>query len=110
MSYPDPRQSQDAREPLLKDWHTMALKSGSITGKEDDIISSTNSSDTTVNRPSFKKTEYGKTFATQGLREDHYRPVDSYEGLHRYDPDFEWAPEEEKRVVRKVRIVASFTI
>jgi hypothetical protein len=36
--------------------------------------------------------------------EDHrfYKPIDSYEGLHRWDPHFEWTPEEEKRIVRKV--------
>lgn len=31
------------------------------------------------------------------------RPIDSYEGIHRYDPEFEWTAAEEKRVVRKVR-------
>ncbi|KAL2854566.1 major facilitator superfamily domain-containing protein [Aspergillus pseudodeflectus] len=36
--------------------------------------------------------------------EDHrfYKPIDSYEGLHRWDPHFEWTPEEEKRIVRKI--------
>lgn len=42
-------------------------------------------------------------FSTHGLRQDNYRPVDTYEGIHRYDPDFEWDPEEERKVVRKVR-------
>lgn len=45
----------------------------------------------------------GTTWAASGLKTNHYRPVDSYEGLHRYDPDFEWEPEEEKRVIRKVQ-------
>jgi hypothetical protein len=26
-----------------------------------------------------------------------------YEGRHRFDPDYTWTPEEEKRLVRKVR-------
>ncbi|KAL2862283.1 major facilitator superfamily domain-containing protein [Aspergillus lucknowensis] len=30
------------------------------------------------------------------------RPIDSYEGIHRWDPDFEWTPEEERRIVRKI--------
>ena len=34
--------------------------------------------------------------------EDHYKPIESYEGLHRYDPKFEWTAPEEKRVIRKV--------
>lgn len=31
-----------------------------------------------------------------------YRPIDSYEGIHRWDPEFKWTQEEEKRIVRKV--------
>ena len=36
--------------------------------------------------------------------EDHrlYRPIDSYEGIHRWDPDFRWTEEEERKIVRKV--------
>jgi hypothetical protein len=43
------------------------------------------------------------TFVAHGLRKNNYKPVDTYEGLHRYDPDFEWEPAEERKVVRKVR-------
>jgi hypothetical protein len=56
-------------------------------------------------RASFEQAGTGKrgiTWASSGLKSDHYRPVDTYEGLHRYDPDFEWEPEEEKKVIRKV--------
>ena len=35
-------------------------------------------------------------------RESFYKPIDSFEGLHRWDPHFEWEPKEEQRVVRKV--------
>ncbi|KAJ5087567.1 hypothetical protein N7456_011183 [Penicillium angulare] len=36
--------------------------------------------------------------------EDHsfYRPIDGYEGLHRWDPDFQWTEQEEKRIVRMI--------
>ncbi|KAF2711957.1 MFS general substrate transporter [Pleomassaria siparia CBS 279.74] len=44
----------------------------------------------------------GVTFASAGLKARQNRPVDSYEGIHRFDPDFEWEPEEEKRIVRKI--------
>ncbi|KAK8248515.1 major facilitator superfamily domain-containing protein [Phyllosticta capitalensis] len=40
-------------------------------------------------------------FATEGI-EKYYRPVEGYEGIHRWDPDFEWEPSEEKRVVKKI--------
>lgn len=32
----------------------------------------------------------------------YYKPIDSYEGIHRWDPEFEWEEWEEKRLVRKV--------
>ena len=31
-----------------------------------------------------------------------YKPVESYEGRHRFDPNFQWEPAAEKKVVRKV--------
>ncbi|KAJ6085068.1 hypothetical protein N7499_004697 [Penicillium canescens] len=31
-----------------------------------------------------------------------FRPIDSYEGLHRWDPDFQWTEQEEKKIVRKI--------
>lgn len=34
--------------------------------------------------------------------ESFYRPIDIYEGIHRYDPKLQWEPNEEKRLVRKV--------
>ena len=34
--------------------------------------------------------------------ESYYTPIEKYEGKHRYDPTFEWEPNEERRLVRKV--------
>jgi hypothetical protein len=45
----------------------------------------------------------GKTFLTAGLK-DAYVPIDKYEGRHRWDPDFQWTEEEERKIVRRVRI------
>ncbi|RVD87829.1 uncharacterized protein DFL_002037 [Arthrobotrys flagrans] len=42
------------------------------------------------------------TFASKGLADDLYVPIDTYEGRHRYDPTYEWDPKEEKRLVRKI--------
>lgn len=42
------------------------------------------------------------TFLTKGL-EDAYVPIDTYEGRHRFDPNFQWTEQEEKKLVRKVR-------
>jgi hypothetical protein len=72
-----------------------------LSGKEIDVNGSTSGSEVEVSKGS-KGNRDGVTFATHGLRQDAYRPVDSYEGLHRYDPEFEWEPEEERKVIRKV--------
>ncbi|KAJ6115009.1 hypothetical protein N7486_000787 [Penicillium sp. IBT 16267x] len=32
----------------------------------------------------------------------YYKPIESYEGYHRWDPEFEWTEEEEKAIVRKI--------
>ncbi|KAH8697988.1 major facilitator superfamily domain-containing protein [Talaromyces proteolyticus] len=34
----------------------------------------------------------------------HYRPIDSYKGLHRWDPEFELTEEEEKKIVKKIDV------
>lgn len=61
--------------------------------------SSTDSSD-----EEWQKSEHHKSEGTFEAREGHhfYRPIDSYEGLHRWDPNFQWTEQEEKRIVRMV--------
>ncbi|KAF3052732.1 hypothetical protein E8E11_010292 [Didymella keratinophila] len=72
-----------------------------VAGKlETDAPSSGNSSSTSLEHVGVGKK--GTTWAATGLKNSHYRPVDTYESLHRYDPDFEWEPEEEKKIVRKI--------
>ena len=44
----------------------------------------------------------GHTFDTSSADEDYYKPIDTYEGRHRYDPKFEWTAKEEKRLVRRI--------
>lgn len=43
----------------------------------------------------------GETFANGGQTR-FYRPIDNYEGFHRFDPKAEWSKNEEKKIVRKV--------
>lgn len=33
---------------------------------------------------------------------ENYQPIPEYEGAHRYDPQFQWTENEEKRLVRRV--------
>ncbi|KAF9737858.1 hypothetical protein PMIN06_004306 [Paraphaeosphaeria minitans] len=44
----------------------------------------------------------GATFSGAGLKARFYEPMNQYEGKHRYDPDFVWEPEEERKVVRRI--------
>ncbi|GAB1217902.1 hypothetical protein ATERTT37_007145 [Aspergillus terreus] len=43
-------------------------------------------------------------YSTFEATEDYrfYRPIDSYEGIHRWDPEFEWTEKEEQKIVRKL--------
>lgn len=67
-------------------------------------------SETEVNKAGFRaRQREGVTFDTAGL-DSHYKPIARYEGMHRYDPNFEWEPEEERRVVRKVCLFTVFYI
>jgi len=54
----------------------------------------------------FQKAE-SKAFEETDSLNSFYKPIDSYEGKHRYDPQFEWEAAEEKRVVRKVCMFCS---
>lgn len=74
-----------------------------VDGKSDFEVSgsSAGNSDTEVHKSGGNGKNY-LTFAAAGVSGDHYRPVETYEGIHRYDPDFRWEPAEEKRVLRKV--------
>jgi MFS transporter, ACS family, DAL5 transporter family protein len=33
-----------------------------------------------------------------------YKPIEGYEGAHRFDPSLQWTPEEEQRLVRTVSL------
>lgn len=81
-----------------------SLENVATGGKGDfDVTGSASNSEADTHQ-SGTKAKGGQTFLTTGLSKDHYRPVETYEGIHRYDPDFEWDQAEEKRVVRKVGI------
>jgi hypothetical protein len=72
-----------------------------------ELAASSSASETDVQSSDIRK---GQTFATSGLSARFYKPLDSYEGKHRYDPDFDWEPEEERKVVRKVSCIMLLVI
>jgi hypothetical protein len=47
---------------------------------------------------------HGDAFDTSGL-DELYKPISTYEGIHRYDPKFQWQDAEENKIIRKVRIL-----
>lgn len=49
----------------------------------------------------FKRTG-NKTFDNDESLGAFYEPIESYEGRHRWDPEFQWEEKEERRVVRRV--------
>ncbi|KAL4740136.1 major facilitator superfamily domain-containing protein [Aspergillus similis] len=86
-----------------------ATVSNQITGPVDDemnkgpdaVVESEASSDSgNKDRRRFK--EYNEAAFDQSEDPRFYKPIPEYEGIHRWDPDFDWTEEEEKRLVRKV--------
>ena len=62
-----------------------------------------------VNSKFLKRSGRDVTFDNDSM-ESFYKPIDEYEGRHRYDPEFEWDPKDEKRIVRKVRSYAEVMV
>ena len=64
------------------------------------------------NAPSSAATSDTKLVSTDDLHnvwetgetQEIYKPIEGYEGAHRFDPSFKWDPQEEKRLVRIVSI------
>lgn len=54
------------------------------------------------NKRLLKKANAGNTFGDTDSLEEFYKPIDTFEGLHRYDPSFSWDPKDEKKLVRRV--------
>ncbi|KAL3432284.1 major facilitator superfamily domain-containing protein [Aspergillus tetrazonus] len=86
-----------------------ATVSNQITGPVDDetkkgpdaVVKSEASSDS-GNKDRRRFREYNEAAFDQSEDPRFYKPIPEYEGIHRWDPDFDWTEEEEKRLVRKV--------
>lgn len=76
---------------------------GSVSSKvESDTANSTSKDSPDVYETSIARTDSNAAFETDSRLEDFYKPIESYEGYHRYDPSFQWTPAEEKKVIRKI--------
>ncbi|KAI5302239.1 calcium channel protein, partial [Ascosphaera pollenicola] len=82
--------------------------SSTISSKGHDVEPHTDSSDGLSYRkgPAIEMTERPKINDDAAFASDvdarHHKPAPGYEGLHRWDPDFEWSQEEEDKIVRKL--------
>lgn len=82
--------------------------SSTISNKAHDVGPNSGSNDSLSYRkgPAIEMTERRKINDDAAFASDvdsrHHKPAPGYEGLHRWDPEFEWTEEEEKKIVQKV--------
>ncbi|KAL4959714.1 putative transporter [Aspergillus stella-maris] len=67
----------------------------------DAVVESDSSSDSGA-KDHRRYKEYNEAAFDQSEDPRFYKPIPEYEGINRWDPDFDWTEEEEKRLVRKV--------
>ena len=73
-----------------------------LKGRDVRVAVSQSDSDYSATAVGLQKQARGEAYAEGGLTK-FYEPIPEYEGRHRWDPTAEWAPAEEKRLVRTVR-------
>lgn len=90
-----------------KPWWKLGGKDFSFVSVNAGYTESTNSS----SRSEIKLEQLGTenlgrhVYETEDTKEI-YKPIEGYEGAHRFDPKFTWDPEEEKRLVRTVNCLS----
>ncbi|KAJ5386006.1 hypothetical protein N7509_008547 [Penicillium cosmopolitanum] len=84
-------------------------KSPKISADEKNISEASSTDDSDREFQQISPTE-GKSTFDSGAGHHLYRPIDSYEGIHRWDPDFEWTENEEKQIVRKTVFLVCFLL
>jgi hypothetical protein len=79
-----------------------------VGGKDESFVSVDAGYARTVSPASSSETKLGtveelghNVWETEGAKEI-YKPIEGYEGAHRFDPSFVWTAEEEKKLVRTV--------
>ncbi|RDW86678.1 putative transporter [Aspergillus mulundensis] len=70
--------------------------------KSPDVVVDSEASSDAGNKDRRRIREYNEAAFDQSEDPRFYKPIPEYEGIHRWDPDFDWTEEEEKRLVRKV--------
>jgi len=65
---------------------------------------STSSSDTKLDIPASAPRTLGTNVYETEDTKDIYKPIEKYEGRHRFDPSLKWDPAEEKALIRTVSL------
>ncbi|KAA8911561.1 major facilitator superfamily domain-containing protein [Sphaerosporella brunnea] len=77
----------------------------SIPAKEAEVgVTNGPNSSSSSSLPEYSLVDEGGVFgnSTNTALKNYYKPIDSYEGAHRYDPTATWSEQEEKAIVRKI--------
>ncbi|KAL3453604.1 major facilitator superfamily domain-containing protein [Aspergillus insuetus] len=72
------------------------------TKKSPDAVLESDSSSTLGSRERARYKQFDECAFDTTEDPRYYKPIPEYEGIHRWDPDFDWSPEEEKRLIRKI--------
>ncbi|KAL2814974.1 major facilitator superfamily domain-containing protein [Aspergillus granulosus] len=96
-SYIDKMAVNDA---IVDDTTTMPIQDETKKGPDAVLESESSSISAGEKCAQYKQFDECAFDATEDPR--YYKPIPEYEGIHRWDPDFDWSPEEEKRLIRKV--------
>lgn len=86
-------------DKIDKTAHVSILRTSERGGSSDSAESTKSASSLEANR----WTKGATTFDNDSDLQNFYKPIERYEGYHRYDPDYTWSEEDEKKIVRKVR-------
>ncbi|GAB7360722.1 hypothetical protein MBLNU230_g0599t1 [Neophaeotheca triangularis] len=92
----------NGKEPILSSTGIDTPKSGDSNIKPDSTLEGKAVPEAIVlDSAATTKPDGRQTFLGEAGHE-RYRPVETYEGIHRFDPQFQWEPKEEKRIVRRI--------
>ncbi|KAL4966721.1 major facilitator superfamily domain-containing protein [Aspergillus stella-maris] len=81
----------------VDDIKTAPIATGEVEADSRAVSDTDDSDKENLGRAGFKNSTFS---ATEDPR--FYRPIDSYEGIHRWDPYFDWTEEEERKIVKKI--------
>jgi hypothetical protein len=82
-------------------WWKLGGKDISFAPVDPDSVTTSNSQSTEDIETSQLDNIHGSVFDDSGAAQ-FYKPIEKYEGAHRFDPSATWTPEEERKLIRTV--------